>query len=102
MPAARKARVHMYNNYFSSRDNSYCSNARKDTELLSEYNFYEGVQNPCYGEKGSRVKVSGNIYRDCTGKADKGDAKIFTPPYAYKPDSTKKVPDMVRAGAGVR
>lgn len=102
MPAARKALVHMYNNYFSCRGNSYCSNARRDAEFLSENNYYDGVRNPFYGEKGSRLKESGNIYHDCTGRRDKGDAKVFKPPYPYSLDKTKNVPDLVRAGAGAR
>ena len=102
MPAAKKAQAHMYNNYFNCRDNSYCSNARDEAELLSENNFYEGVRNPCYGEKGSKVKVSGNIYKDCTGKADQGDAKVFTPPYPYTTNPARTVPEIVMAGAGAR
>jgi len=94
--------VHMYNNYFTCRDNSYCSNARPDAELLSENNYYDGVRNPCYGEKGSRVRVSGNIYKDCTGKAEEGKADLFKPPYSYTPDPAGKVPKLVQSGAGAR
>lgn len=102
MPAARKAQVHMYNNYFSCTGNSYCSNARKDAEILSEANYYEKVQNPCYGEDGGKVKTVKNIYKDCTGKIAKGNDKVFTPPYKWSVDRAGRVPEMVRAGAGVR
>ncbi len=102
MPAARKAQVHMYNNYFTCGGNSYCSNAREDAELLSEGNSYEKVQNPCYSEDGGKIKTSKNIYKDCTGKIAKGDDKVFTPPYKWKVDNAGKVPEIVRAGAGAR
>lgn len=100
MPAMRKAEVHMYNNYFSCSGNAYCTNARPDTELLSENNYYEKVQNPLYAEKNVRMKTVDNIFDDCTGKAERRDDKVFKPPYPYSLDKTRKVPDIVRRGAG--
>jgi pectate lyase len=102
MPAARKARVHMYNNYFTCSGNSYCSNARRDAELLSEANYYEKVQNPCYSEDGGKVKTVKNIYKDCTGKIARGNDDVFDPPYEWKVDPAGRVPEIVRAGAGAR
>jgi pectate lyase len=102
MPAARKARVHLYNNYFNCSGNSYCSNARQDAELLCESNYYERVQNPCYAEDGGKIRTSNNIYRDCTGKMDNRNDKVFEPPYKWKVDKAAKVPEIVRAGAGAR
>ncbi len=102
MPAARKALVHMYNNFFTCSGNSYCSNAREHAEILSEGNYYEKVQNPCYGEDGGKVRAVKNIYKDCTGKIAKGDDKVFTPPYEWQVDKAGKVPEIVRAGAGAR
>lgn len=102
MPAARKARVHMYNNYFSCKGNTYCTNARRDSEILSEKNYYDGVQNPFYGENGSKLRNNGNIYKNCTGRRDKGDAKVFKPKYKYRLNSVRKVPELVKSGAGAR
>jgi pectate lyase len=102
MPAARKAHVHMYNNYFTCSGNAYCSNARKEAEILSEANYYESVQNPLYAEDGGKIKVVKNIYANCTGKIARGDDKVFTPPYAWKVNKAGKVPEIVRAGAGAR
>lgn len=102
MPAARNADVHMYNNYFSCQGNSYCSNARPRTELLSENNYYEKVKNPCYAEGGASLKTKGNIYDRCTGKAERRNDDVFTPPYAYTLDATQDVPGIVKAGAGPR
>jgi pectate lyase len=102
MPAARKARIHMFNNYFSSTGNSYCTNVRKDAELLSESNHYEKVQNPCYSEDGGKIRTVKNVYRDCTGKISRGTDDVFSPPYAWTVDRVSQVPDQVRAGAGAR
>jgi len=102
MPAARKARVHMYNNYFSCSGNSYCTNIRADAELLSESNYYEKVQNPCYSEDGGKIRTSKNIYQDCTGKIDNRNDEVFDPPYEWRVDRAAKVPEIVRAGAGAR
>jgi pectate lyase len=102
MPAARKSRVHMYNNYFSCSGNSYCTNIRKDAELLSESNYYEKVQNPIYSEEGGKIRASKNIYKDCTGKIDNRNDKVFEPSYAWKVDRAANVPEIVRAGAGAR
>lgn len=102
MPAARKSRVHMYNNYFSCSGNSYCTNIRKDAELLSESNYYEKVQNPCYSEDGGKIRTSRNIYKDCTGKIDNREDKVFEPTYEWSVDKASNVPEIVRAGAGAR
>lgn len=102
MPAARLAKVHMYNNYFSCEGNSYCTNARGDTEMLSESNYYDGVKNPCYKEENARLKVVNNIYDGCEGKAERRNDKVFDPPYSYSVDPVERVPDIVRHGAGAR
>ena len=102
MPSATKARLHMYNNYFTCEGNSYCSNARDKTELLSEHNYYEGVRNPLYTEDGAMLKTAGNIFEKCTGMMEKKNEDVFDPPYKYSPDKAGKVPGIVRAGAGVR
>lgn len=100
MPAAVKARVHMFNNLFDCRGNSYATNAREDTSILSENNFYQGIHNPFYKEKNARLKSSGNLYEKCSGKLDRGRDKVFEPPYPYDLTPTRDVPDLVRAQAG--
>jgi pectate lyase len=102
MPAATKARVHMFNNYFDPGENSYATNARKDTEILAEANFYRETKNPFYKEKNAKLSSTGNIFEKCSGKIDPGRDKVFDPPYSYEPVKASKVPDIVQAGAGCR
>lgn len=100
MPAARKADVHMYNNYFNCPGNFYCTNARADASILSESNYYQDVQNPIYAETDGRLKTKDNRFDNCTGKAEERDDQVFTPPYDYVVDKVDLVPEMVRKGAG--
>jgi pectate lyase len=102
MPAAKKARVHMYNNFFDCKDNDYATNAREDSEILSENNFYQSVRNPFFSDDGGRLRGRGNIFKDCSGSRSKGDDKVFKPGYSYQLDKTPDVPDLVRAKAGCR
>jgi pectate lyase len=102
MPAATKARVHMFNNFFDCPGNSYATNARKDAEILAENNVYRRISNPFYKEKNGKLRSSGNIFDHCTGKLDRGDDNVFEPPYPYTPDPAAHVPDLVRSRAGCR
>lgn len=101
MPASSYGRLHMYNNYFTATNNSYASNARCDTEILSENNYYAGVKSPIYKECNGKISTAGNIYVGTTGNApDAGTDTVFVPPYAYTLDATMGVPSLVMASAG--
>lgn len=101
MPASSYGRIHMYNNYFNCTNNGYCSNARCETEFLSENNFYSGVKNPIYKECTGKIKTAGNVYVGTYGKTpDAGTDSVFTPSYAYTLDATVNVPTIVMGGAG--
>jgi len=102
MAASSYARVHYYNNYFSCTNNSYCSNARTDTEINSENNYYAGVKDAIGISSGTngKIKTGGNSYVGCTGTIHPGTDSVFTPPYAYTPDMTGSVPNLVTNGAG--
>ena len=102
MGASSYASVHYYNNYFNCTNNSYCSNARTNTEINSENNFYSGVKDPIGISAGTngKIKTSGNTYSGCTGTIHPGTDTVFTPPYAYTLDATATVPTNVMAGAG--
>lgn len=102
MPMSRYGTIHLYNNYFSATNNSYCSNARTNAQFLSENNFYAGVDDPIYKTSNGRIRTAGNLYRGCTGLIDAGADNVFTPPYAYAPDGASEVPALVAAGAGAR
>lgn len=102
MPASRYGTMHLYNNYFSATNNSYCSNARTNAQFLCENNFYAGVDDPISKTSNGRIRTVGNIYRGCTGLIDPGTDTVFTPPYACAPDAASEVPALVQAGAGAR
>jgi autotransporter-associated beta strand protein len=101
MAAASYGRIHYYNNFFTCTNNSYSSNARCETEFLSENNYYAGVKSPIYKECTGKIKTAGNLYFSTTGIApDGGTDTVFTPPYAYMLDPTINVPNAVTNGAG--
>jgi len=102
MPAAQYVKVHMYNNYFTAQGNDYGTESRKGAEILSENNFYDGIRNPITSQKGGKVRTKGNVYKDCTEKTADGRDDVFKPSYEYSLDSVKKVPDLVKNGAGPR
>ena len=101
MPMSRYGTIHLYNNYYSATNNSYCSNARTNAQFFSENNFYAGVDDPIYKTSNGRIRTSGNLYRGCTGLIDGGSDAVFTPPYAYTSDVASEVPAIVQAGAGL-
>ena len=102
MAASSYGRVHYYNNFFNCTNNSYCSNARIETEIHSENNYYAGVDDPIgiSLNTNGKIKTSGNTYAGCTGVIHPGTDTVFTPPYSYTPDPTANVPNLVTNGAG--
>lgn len=102
MPAAQFVKVHMYNNYFSAKGNDFATEARQGAEIFSENNYYENMRNPIMSQKGGKIRAKGNIYKNCSGTIDKGDDDVFDVPYEYSRASAKKVPDLVKQGAGAR
>jgi pectate lyase len=93
MPNVRFGRVHMYNNYFTCTGNNYCSRARIEAQILSEYNYYEKVRDPLIAEEGGLAKSFGNVYIKCTNTIHPGNDIVFTPNYAYScssPDSARE------------
>ncbi|MBN1868161.1 hypothetical protein JW916_12825 [Candidatus Sumerlaeota bacterium] len=104
MPAQRFGSCHMYNNYFSCTGNEYCSCARVTAHILSENNYYDGVEKPLIKDDAGftpKIKAVGNTYNNCTGEIDYGTDTVFTPPYSYSLYPTGCVPTLVMAGAGV-
>lgn len=102
MAASSYGRLHYYNNYFNCTNNSYSSNARNETEINSENNFYAGVKDPIGISSGTngKIKTSGNSYVGCSGTIHPGADTVFVPPYAYTLDATANVPNLVTNGAG--
>jgi pectate lyase len=100
MPSGSHCSVHMYNNYFSCVGNDYCSNGREGSQMLSENNFYETVEDPIDVRDGGLLKTSGNKFYRCTGSLQYGTDTVFTPPYSYTLDNVYLVPEIVQYGAG--
>ncbi|MBN1187911.1 MAG: T9SS type A sorting domain-containing protein [Bacteroidales bacterium] len=83
MPRARFGRVHMYNNYFSCRDNNYASRSRIEAQIFSEYNYYDSIRDPFTVEDGGIAKSIGNIYYKCYNSIYPGTDSVFSPDYSY-------------------
>ncbi len=83
MPNIRFGSVHMYNNYFSCTGNNYCSRARIEAQILSEYNYYDQVRDPLIVEEGGIAKSVGNVYFECTNNIYEAKDIVFSPDYSY-------------------
>lgn len=100
MPSGSYSNAHVYNNYFSSTGNSYCTNARIGTHWLVQNNYYNGVNNPCNYQDGGIMQISGNTYSNCTGNQFTASSGTVTVPYSYSLTATSSVPGVVQPAAG--
>lgn len=100
MPSGSYTTVHMYNNYFSCTGNTYCSDGRDGSQMLSENNYYYTIDDPITMQNGGLLKSSGNKFDRCTGSMLYGTDTVFTPPYSYTLDNVYMVPQIVQYGAG--
>jgi pectate lyase len=98
MPRSRFGDVHVFNSYYSSSRSSYCVRAGVETRILTEANYFDGVQEPFDIEAATGVIESkNNVFR---GSEPILTGTAFVPPYAYTPDDPEKVPCSVGQGAG--
>ncbi|MEV2277965.1 right-handed parallel beta-helix repeat-containing protein [Nocardiopsis sp. NPDC049922] len=99
-PRARNAEhVHVFNNYF--RDNGeYGVTSLLDANVLVEGNYFEGttLSASSAGEEPGNLVTRGNLLVDSEQPELRGE--VPDPPYAYEPDDTVTVPDLVIEGAG--
>jgi pectate lyase len=100
MLADRFGPCHMYNNYWNCSGNDYCTSARNVTQMLSQNNYYDGVKDPLTKENSGKLKTSGNVFNNCTGKQVTSNDAVFTPSYGFTLDAASNVPSKVKAGAG--
>ena len=129
MPSVRFGRVHVYNNYFNSPGNNYCTRARLFSEVLVENNYYDNVFNPwelatSNGNLNGKLRASGNITNNCifstthySANLPNGGVVLLVPgtdtmssgvnelgqipfPYVYTLDPALSVPTLVQTHAG--
>jgi pectate lyase len=103
MPRVRFGKVHSFNNYFHAPGNNYCIRAGRDSETLSECNYFKDADEPfeyfeTIGVLG-KIRDIGSILDNCTNVYPAVD-DVFTPPYEYDCDPVAAVPAIVMAGAG--
>jgi uncharacterized repeat protein (TIGR02543 family) len=83
MPRVRFGQVHVVNNYFSSRQASYCVRAGIEADLLVESNYFDSTKTPIdlYQNNFTAVTSRNNFYVATTGN-NLGSRTSFTPPYS--------------------
>jgi pectate lyase len=100
MPRSRAGKIHLLNNLFTAKGDSYCSNAGQGAALLVENTIYSGVKAPFQIDANAVGLVSkGNLFPNSTGTTT-GSGSAFTPPYSYTPDSTNNLQADIQANAG--
>ena len=100
MPRTRAGKIHLFNNLFTAKGNSYCSNAGQGAALLVENSVYNGVKAPFQIDSNSVGLVAmGNTFPGSTGNTT-GTASAFTPPYGHTPDSVANLQASIEANAG--
>ena len=102
MPLVRFGRVHIFNNYNSSAGNNYCNRARIGAEILSEYNYFEGVRDPLSTEQDGKAQSRGNEYVNTIGTIHPGTDEVFVPSYPYTTVSAAEAKERAMRLAGNR
>jgi len=109
MPRVRFGEVHSFNNYFSSAGNNYCIRGGTHAHILSEGNFFDGVNSPHEfnspeDEGTAHITARDNGYQGTpTDDGTTGNGTPFDdPPYDYTLDPNAAVPALVQACAGPR
>ena len=65
-PLARQANIHIYNSYFKG-NTSKTVDARANSYILSEGNYYESCANPMLSKSGAVVKSFNDVVYNCKG-----------------------------------
>lgn len=92
MPMVRFGTVHVLNNYYDCAGSALCVNARKESEVLVEGNYFEkGVKKPFEQKNAKSFYVTDNHYTE-TFKATSNS--LLAMPYTYtfiEPDDIRKL-----------
>lgn len=99
MPRTRNGKIHVVNNLYTARGNSYCTNSGFQAHLLVESNVYSGVKNPLSPDANGDMLARNNVFKDTTGTMT-ANGTGFTPPYTYVPEGTGSLADQIMAGVG--
>jgi pectate lyase len=105
MPRVRYGQVHIFNNLYTARGNSYCVGLGVFANILTERNVFYAVKNPIesssYSNDQSVIVSRDNLYVQSAGSNQDRGTDVFTPPYAYRTDAVTDVQDSIETGAGV-
>jgi pectate lyase len=109
MPRVRFGEIHVFNNYYSSAGNNYCLRAGLEAHILSESNYFDGVNSPhvynnSSDEQTAYITRRDNIFNNTTGTnvSGGGGTPFSSPPYSATIDDAASVPGLVQACAGPR
>lgn len=111
MPRVMYGRVHVYNNYYTCENNTYCIGADSYASVLIENNYFKNVKNPHEFSYNPGLPASitarGNEYDNTTGTRTTGQhyANSIVQPfettvYDYFLNDATVIPDVVQAYAG--
>lgn len=83
MPRVRFGQVHIVNNYFNSKQASYCVRAGIEADILVESNYFDSVSTPIdlYQNNFTAVTERNNVFNVTSGNK-LGSGISFTPPYS--------------------
>ena len=75
MPRVRFGQVHVYNNLFTSDDANYCIRAGVGARILSEFNYFDGINdahqyNSTSDQQSASIVARNNIYSMTSGQND--------------------------------
>lgn len=111
MPRIMYGRAHIYNNYYTSQNNTNCIGADSYASVLIENNYFNKVKNPhefsYHPGLPASIVARGNEYSNTKGSKVTGqhylNSKIKpfeTTVYDYYLNAAKDIPDIVSAYAG--
>lgn len=93
MPMVRFGNVHLMNNYYNCPNNSAGINARKNSELLIENNFFEAGVKKIFSEGEAKAyNWDGNIFTENFTATNRGSVDV---PYQYTLYAALDVPEVV-------
>lgn len=115
MPRLMYGHAHIFNNYYTSKGNSYCIGVGSYGMGLVENNYFKGVKDPheFMYDVYCDITARGNIYDNTTGVRDvgRGGVRAITgqdfevipfenAPYEYHLDNAEEIPAIVGLLAG--